>query len=197
MRKLGLTIRSQVLVAEASCNLEISVKAAYHQKLLIQLRRLRQRVKLAGVYSRRHQIIARALGRGFAEKRRFDFQKIVVDKIISHDGAHLAAKLKALLIRSVTKIEVSVFESHRFVSRGIILDSERRRIRVGKHAHFFRHELDFAGGQLRVYGVVAAAAELTSHRKNVLRPDVLSLFKALLSRDRRVENHLNNTGAVA
>ena len=63
LRELRLAVRAQILVAEAARYLEIPVEARDHQDLLEQLRRLRQRVELAGMHAARHQIIARALGR--------------------------------------------------------------------------------------------------------------------------------------
>ena len=51
LRKLGLAVGAQILVAEAAGDLIITIDAARHQKLLENLGRLRQRVKLAGVYA--------------------------------------------------------------------------------------------------------------------------------------------------
>ena len=48
LRELGLTIGAQVLVAEALDDLEVAVQTGDHQDLLEDLRRLRQRVELAG-----------------------------------------------------------------------------------------------------------------------------------------------------
>src|ERR1700681_2144353 len=50
-----------VLVTKARRDLEIAVEARHHEQLLELLGRLRQRVELAGMEPRRHQIIARAL----------------------------------------------------------------------------------------------------------------------------------------
>ena len=49
LSKLRLTVGAQVLVAEAARKLDIAVKARNHQKLLVDLRRLRKRVELAVV----------------------------------------------------------------------------------------------------------------------------------------------------
>ncbi len=61
LRELGLTVRAQILVAEAARDLEVAVEPRDHEQLLVELRRLRQRVELARVHAARHQVVARAL----------------------------------------------------------------------------------------------------------------------------------------
>ena len=58
----GRAVGARGLVAEARRDLEVAVEARDHQQLLELLRRLRQRVELAGMQPRRHQEVARALG---------------------------------------------------------------------------------------------------------------------------------------
>ncbi len=43
------TVGARVLVAETGRDLEIAVEARHHQQLLVLLRRLRQRIELAGM----------------------------------------------------------------------------------------------------------------------------------------------------
>ncbi len=66
LREFELAVGALVFVAEAAGDLEVAVEAGDHQDLLEDLRRLRQRVKLAGMHAAGHQEIARALGRGLA-----------------------------------------------------------------------------------------------------------------------------------
>ena len=54
-------VGARILVSETGRDLEVTVEAGHHQQLLVLLRRLRQRVKLARVNPRRHQEVARAL----------------------------------------------------------------------------------------------------------------------------------------
>ncbi len=76
LRELGLAVRAQVLVAEAARDLEVAVEARHHEQLLVELRRLRQRVELAGVHAARHEVVARALGRRLGEDRRLDLEEV-------------------------------------------------------------------------------------------------------------------------
>ena len=75
LSELRLAVGAQVLIAEAAHNLEILFEPADHQQLLEDLRRLRQRVKRAGLYAAGHQVIARAFRRGARHERRLDFQE--------------------------------------------------------------------------------------------------------------------------
>ena len=71
----GRAVGARVLVAEARRDLEIAVEARDHQQLLELLRRLRQRVELAGMHARRHQEVARALGRRRGQDRRLELEE--------------------------------------------------------------------------------------------------------------------------
>ena len=77
LRELRLPVGAQVLVAEALADLHVAVEARHHQDLLEELRRLRQREELAGVHAARHEIVARAFGRGLRQNRRLDLEEPV------------------------------------------------------------------------------------------------------------------------
>jgi hypothetical protein len=64
LRELRLSVRSQVLVAETPRDLEVPVEPGDHEQLLVQLRRLRQCVELAGMHTARDQVIPRAFRGG-------------------------------------------------------------------------------------------------------------------------------------
>ena len=72
--KFRLTIGPQIFIAETACDLEVAVEAAAHEQLLVDLRRLGQRVELARMYTARHQIIARPLRRRLRENRSLEFE---------------------------------------------------------------------------------------------------------------------------
>jgi hypothetical protein len=72
LRELHLAVGAQVLVAEAAGDLEILLHARDHEDLLELLGRLRERVELAGVDARRHEVFARAFGRALEQRRRLD-----------------------------------------------------------------------------------------------------------------------------
>src|SRR6202035_3605886 len=111
LAELGLPIRAQVLVAEASRDLVVAIEAADHQDLLQQLRRLRQRVELAGVNAARNQVIARAFGRRFEKYRRFDIDEAVLIEILADRLQRLMPPAKILLKLRAAQIQVAILEA--------------------------------------------------------------------------------------
>src|SRR2546426_821557 len=61
--KFRLAVGAQVLVAEAPYNLEITIEARNHQKLLEELGGLRQGVKAPVLQAAGHEVVPRAFGR--------------------------------------------------------------------------------------------------------------------------------------
>ena len=74
--ELGLAVGARVLVAEATRDLVVPLEPADHQQLLEQLRRLGQRVERARLDPRRHEVVARALGRRARQVGRLDLQEV-------------------------------------------------------------------------------------------------------------------------
>src|SRR5215831_6427360 len=72
------TIGARILVAEAGGDLEVAVEARNHDQLLELLRRLRQRVEFSRMQPQRHEIIARALGRGRGQDRRLELEEALL-----------------------------------------------------------------------------------------------------------------------
>ena len=81
--ELGLTIGTQIFVAETLGDLIVATKPVDYEQLLEQLRRLRQGEEVAGVGTARHQIVASTFGRRAAEDRRFDIEEAV---LVRSDG---------------------------------------------------------------------------------------------------------------
>lgn len=75
--ELRLSVGAEILVTEAARDLEVSVKSGEHQKLLVELRRLRQSVELAVMYAARHEVVTRTLRRRLDEARGLDVDEAV------------------------------------------------------------------------------------------------------------------------
>ena len=84
LRELRLPVGPQVFVAKAAGDLHVAVVAGDHQNLLVQLRRLRQRVERAVVHAAGHQVVAGPFGRAAAEHRRFDVDEAVLVEVVAH-----------------------------------------------------------------------------------------------------------------
>ena len=119
----GRAVGARVLVAEAGRDLEVAVEARDHEQLLELLRRLRQRVELAGMDARRHQEVARALGRRGGQDRRLELEEAALlhaaaDRIDDR-AAHHDVAVQAL----APQVEEAVFEPDLL---GIFLLAEHR-----------------------------------------------------------------------
>src|SRR5262249_20004484 len=87
LRELRLAVDAEVLVAVAAGDLEVSLEAGNHQQLLELLWRLRQRVEVAAVDARRHEIVAGSLGRLVRERRRLDLNEVALGEKAA-DGSY-------------------------------------------------------------------------------------------------------------
>ena len=83
LREFRLAVGAKVLVAETARHLDVAVVPGDHEELLIELRRLGQRVERALRDSARNEIVARALGGALAQDGRFDFQEIVLVEVVA------------------------------------------------------------------------------------------------------------------
>ena len=82
--ELRLAVGPQVFIAEAAGNLEIAVEAGNHEKLLVKLGRLGQRIEMSGMDPAGNQEIPRAFRRTASQDGRLDLQEVEV----AHDVAH-------------------------------------------------------------------------------------------------------------
>ncbi len=149
LRELGLAVGAQVLVAEAAHDLVVAVEARHHQQLLEDLRRLRQREELAGLRAARHEVVARALGRGLGQHRRLDVDEAVPVEVFAHRARHRVAQAQALLHLVAAQVDVAVLEARLLACTSSSswngIGSARFSTSISRRQH-----LDLAGGEVRV-----------------------------------------------
>ena len=153
-------IGARVLVAEAGRDLEIAVEARHHQELLVLLRRLRQRVELAGMDARRHQEVARALGRGRGQNRRRELEEARLHHALADRGRDRQALHDVLVQRLAPEIEEAVLQAQIFRVVGLAEHRDRQLLCRGEHLDLGREQLDLAGRQFRVDSALGARAHL-------------------------------------
>ena len=83
LSKLGLTVGTQVFIAEAFHQLIIPVVTRHHQQLFKGLGRLGQGIKLAFVHPGRNHKIAGAFWSRFDEIRSFYFDELLTIEVFS------------------------------------------------------------------------------------------------------------------
>ena len=159
LRELELAVGALILVAEAADDLEVAIGPGDHQDLLEDLRRLRQRVELAGMHAARHEEVARALGRRLGQNRRFDLPEAVGVEVAANRHRHAVAQADVVLQARPPQIEIAVAQPHVLGHRRVLGDLERRRLRFVEHADLAREHLDLAGRELRIDRVFRSALD--------------------------------------
>ena len=194
--ELGLAVGAQVLVAEAAHDLEVFFQAADHQKLLEQLRRLRQGVEPTRVDAARHQIIARAFGRAARQHRRFDLQEAVFVEMRTHDLRQPVAQAQVLEHPGPPQIEIAVTQPSIFHGFDVAVEREGRGVRRVEHAQFLDDQLDLAGRQIGVHRFGRAAFQAPAGSHDVFRAQVLGAGVRRLA-DLGIADDLDQAGSVA
>ena len=100
-----------VLVAKTGSDLEVAVKSCDHQELLELLRSLRQGVESAGVQTRRHQVVPRALGAGRRQDRRLELGEALRDHLLTQATDHCRAQHDVVMHIAPPQVEKAVGES--------------------------------------------------------------------------------------
>ena len=147
MCKLGLTVSAEVLVSEATRYLEVTVKARYHQKLLVELRRLGKSIEFALVNSGGDKIVSCSLGGRLAEVGSFDIDKSVLCIIVSRELADTRARDDISLHIGTAKVEISVAQTKLCVYLAVLGDLKGRCLSRGDDLELVDCDLDLACGE--------------------------------------------------
>ena len=169
LRELRLAVGAQVFVAEAAHDLEILVEAGDHQDLLEDLRRLRQRVELAGMDAAGHQVVARAFGRGARHERRLDFVEALRVQVFADGDGHLVAQANVVLHLRPAQVDVAILQAHFFVGQHGVGGREGQRLAVVQQAKLVGDDFDFAGGIVLVDGAGVAQLDVADDGDDELR----------------------------
>ena len=135
LRELRLAVGPQILVAEAPGDLEVPVVARDHEQLLVDLRRLRQRVELARVDAAGHEVVARPFGRGLGENRRLDLEKSAVAQVPARDLHEPVPQHQVLLQLGAPQVEVPVAKAEILGRQVLALGAGHRDGRHRRRAH--------------------------------------------------------------
>ena len=111
LRELRLPIRPQVFVAQAARDLKIAIVAGHHQELLVELRRLRKRVELAGIHAAGNQVVPRTFRRPPREERRLDLQEPLLRESLAGSGDRFVPYLEVPDHLRAAKVQHPVAET--------------------------------------------------------------------------------------
>ena len=192
-----LTVGAVVLVAEAAGDLIILIEARQHQKLLVDLRALRQGVERAGVKAAGHQKIARAFGCGFGQNGGFHFVEALFVQRVADAGDHAAANAQLFIHGGSAQIQIAVLQAHQFVFIGLIIDIDGRSFGFVQKHGVAHHDFHLAGFQIAVDGGFIAQANLAGYGQHIFAAQRLRQCKQFGGTIRSIEYQLYQTFAVA
>ena len=193
--ELRLAVGALVLVPVAAHDLEVAVHAGNHQELLVELRRLRQRVDVARLQPAGNQVITRPFRRTADQNRRLDLDKAFVVEKIPNGLSHPVSELEIPGHPLPSKIQVTVAKAQLLIDRAVFVDGERRRQRAVEDVDGLRLDFDSTAGELLVL-----RSRWAPHDRP---PDVDHGLQSQLSARRmrlsvhRVELHLDDPTPVA
>ncbi len=156
----GRAVGARILVAKAGRDLKVAIEARNHNQLLELLRRLRQRVELAGVQTRGHEKIARTLGRACRENRRLKLEEALLLHAAAKTVDDRAAFDDVVVNALAPQIQEAVFQPDVL---GIFLLAEHRHRQLAggaEHLDLGDEDFDRAGGELRIFRAGRALAHL-------------------------------------
>ena len=200
LRELRLAVGAQILVAKAAGDLEVAVVARDHQQLLVDLRRLRQRVELAGMHATRHEVVARALGRGLRENRRLDLEEAGVGEKATRALQQPMPQHQVALQLVAAEIEVAVLETQLLRGKRLVLaarDGNGRRLRRPDDAERRGAHLDGARAHVGVSHRLRTLGDRALDDDDCLGAERRRACADVGASRARVEGHLHQTCPIA
>ena len=148
------------------------------------------------MHAGRHEVVARALGRGLGQHRGLDLDKALLVKVVAGYLRDTVAQHQVLLHGRAAQVKVAVLEAHLIADLLGVVDLKRGGLRLGKDADVLGNDLDLAGRHLAVDRRLVARDQLAAHGYNELgaagKGDVEQIGV-----DRLVKRALHDARAVA
>ena len=192
--ELHLAVGTEILVAETTGDLKIFFHPRHHEDLLELLRRLRERVELAGMNARRHEVFARTFRGALKQGGRFDLDEFLRVEVVAHSLGGAMAGQEILAHLRPAQVEVAVGQAQVLVDLVAAGVGQRERRGVGNVVdhEFARIDLHLARRQVLVHHVRRAQFDFPRNPDDRLILEVGGLGAAL-----GVEFDLRHTLPVA
>ena len=150
LRKLRLSVGSQILIPEAFNDLVVSIVTTHHQQLLEGLWGLGEGIKLSLIHSGRNYKISCTFWSGFDQERSFNIHELVLMQIIARRTVYSITQFKISLYGISSQIQITVFHPQIITTIGIILDGEGRHGRLVEDVKRSYFNLDFSSGYIHI-----------------------------------------------
>ena len=195
--ELGLTVGAQVLVAEALGNLVVALDATDHEQLLQELRGLRQGVEVAQLDAAGDDEVASALGRGLEQGGRLDLHELTVVQRLANSEGKVGAQLEVGHHLGTTEVQIAIAQTGVLAGLDAVLNLERRGDGSVEHLGVVGQNLDLAGRELGVGGLLATGAHDAVDLDGPLGTHGLGNLKGIAVGVLGVEGELRDALAVA
>ena len=172
--ELWLTVGTEILVAEALHNLEITVEACYHEELLELLRRLWKSIELTWVHTRWHHEVACTLRSRKDEHWSLDFKEVLGIEITTGLESNLVTKFEVLAHTVATKVKITILHAEVVTAIGLVLDSERRNLGSADDIELADDDLNIASRDIFVLRLTFR--NLTYSLNDEFAAEVICLF---------------------
>ena len=194
--ELGLTVCTQVLVAEAAHDLEVLLETGAHEQLLEQLGRLGQGVEGALVQTARHKEVACAFGSGLCEEGGLNLEEALLVQEVA-DGLHgLVALNEILLHAGPAQIEETPGKTQVFASIASVLNGKGRCLGGVQELPLVHHHFNGTSLEVGIGHALGALAHPALDGNDVLKAQYGCLLVSLGCHVRR-EDNLGQTFAIA
>ena len=195
--ELGLTVGTQVLVAEAARDLVVALHAGAHEHLLELLRALGQRVELAGIRTAGDDVVAGSLRRGVGQNGRLHLKESAFVQRGAHGLRKGMTQQQALVHFRTTQVHVAPFHACDLVGFDAVFDAEGRGDAGVQNLQPAGQHLDLAGEHAGVDAFFSTRPHAASHFQHVLAAQMLGRMELVLGHAIRVYHDLGVAGAVA
>ena len=195
--ELGLTVGTQVLVAEALGNLVVALDATDHEQLLQELRGLRQGVEVARLNTAGNDEVAGALGRGLEQGGRLNLHELTVVQRLANGKGEVGAQLEVGHHFGTTEVQIAIAQAGVLAGLDAVLDLERRGDGRIEYLGVVGQDLDLAGRELGVGGLLATSAHDAVDLDGPLGTHGLGDLKGIAVGVLGVEGELRDALAVA
>ena len=196
LRELRLPVGPQVLVAEATGDLDIAVVAGDHEDLLVELRRLRQGIEMPLHDAAGHEVIAGPFRRASPQHGGLDLDEPLLVEVVAHRLDDAVPQQQRLLHLLPPQVDIAVLQPQVLAGQIGAAGLERRRGALVEDLQVADPKLDLAGLQLRIHRALGPPGDLAADQDHVLRPQGLGLLQGFVAAFRG-ENDLRLSVAIA
>ena len=195
LSELRLTVGAEVFVTETAGDLEITLEAGDHEELLVLLRSLGKRKKLARAETGRHEEVARAFGCWVREDGRLHFDEALGVEVIPSSGGDLVPSADVAVQALAAEVEVTVFHPQILIGK-LAVELEGQHVGFVQDGESGGDDLHLARADFAIFRAFEAGGHFALNLEDIFVTQVVT-FGGELRVLFRTEDNLGEALAVA